>query len=422
MAFYLGTTKVVDTTASPGVFPIPVGTGTYGTGVDQGAALYNNGTNAYFAYPGNTYSTVGGTFETRSIFTHGFICGGYKNSNPWRTVHKTWHMTDTTYSVGEQLQMSVAYCDGSFSDYNGYIFGVGGQGAYSQTGSINLHTGISRNRMSQISSGGITGLFGMDGLSSFYGYGSSDSPASTGQKGQDNPATQSMPYGGAAAQPATPEDIYIAAGVGGWAMNVTRDACGSGVNQMGQEGYITGGNSSVTNRLHFGTEIMYTTTDSGIAGNYATAAHGQTAAFFNCGGSKKYITYSNQAWTSYSSTQSTDGQGKYLSTKKTWHYIGQGTNTSSRYITKFSETTISDVTTTLDRGFIAGEENNQMGQEWGYCLGQYDGQQNNKSHKMTYSNDTVTVLGAAGRPKGHYGMSSAAGMSAAATITSAYAV
>ena len=422
MAFYLGTTKVVDTSASPGVFPLPAA-----SGVDRGTALYNNGTNAYFAYPGNTYSTVGGTFETRSIFTHGFMAGGYKNSNPWRTVHKTWHMTDVTYSVGEQLQMPAAYCDAVFSDYNGYVFGVGGQGSYSQTGSINLHTGISRNRMSQISGGGITGLYGNNDQSLPYGYGSSDTPASPGQVGQDNPAIQSVTYGAAAANttvgtPAVATDIYLASGVGGWAMNVARDALGGGVNQMGQEGYITGGGSSVTNRLHFGTEIMYITTDSGIGGNYATAAHGQTSAFFNCGGSKKYITYSNQSWTSYSSTQGTDGQAKYLSTKKGWHYIGQGTNTSSRYITKFNETTISDVSTSIDRGFTAGEENHQMGQEWGYCLGQYDGQQNNKSHKMTYATDTVTVLGPAGRPKGHYGMSSAAGMSAAASITSAYAV
>jgi hypothetical protein len=417
MAFYLGSTKVL-ASDNTGVFPIP-----QSNGYDRGTSIYNNGTSAYFAYPGNPNETIGGTFETRSILTHGFVCGGYKNSNPWRTVHKCWHATDITFSCGEQLSASMAYGDACFSDYNGYIFGIGGQGSYAQTGSINLHTGQARNRLSNLNAGdgGSPGLFGSASMP--YGYGGNDANAASGagSAGQDDPARQSITYGTSAAN-TTDTDIYIASGVGGWAMNVQRDGCGAGTNQTGQEGYITGGGSTVTNRLHFGTEIMYTTTDSGMSGNYGSAAHGQYDAFFNCGGTKKYITYSNQTWYAYTSTQSTDGHGKWLSTKKGWHYQGQGGNTSSRYFTKFSESTRADISTTLDRGFNAGEENHHMGQDKGYCLGEYDGQQNNKSWYITYSNDTITLLGSAGRPKGHYGMSSAGSVSAAASVTSSRAV
>lgn len=431
MAFYLGSTKIVDTSASPGVFPLPVA-----SGLDRGAALYNNGANGFFAYPGNTNSVVGSGFELRSIFTHGFMCGGYKNSNPWRSVHKTWHATDVTYSVGEQLQLPVAYTDSLFSDYNGYVFGVttGFQGSSAVTSSINLHTGLSRNRISglntAVNAGGLQGMFGTSDGTVPYGYGSSDTstvvagqtaPPAGGMVGDDNPTQQGITYGVVAAQ-STTTTIWTASGVGGWNMQVERDACGGAVNQIGQEGYVTGGGSSTTSRMHFGTEIMYAGSDSGMAGNFATGAHGETRAYFNVAGTKKYLTYSTQIWATYTGTQGTDGQAKFLSTKKGWHYIGQGTNTSSQYITKMAESNGSDLTTTIDRGFNAGEENHQMGQEWGYCLGQYDGQQNNKSHKMTYSNDTVTTLGSAARPKGHYGMSSAGGMSAAASITSAYAV
>jgi hypothetical protein len=40
-----------------------------------------------------------------------------------------------------------------------------------------------------------------------------------------------------------------------------------------------------------------------------------------------------------------------------------------------------------------GEENYDMGQEHQYCLGQYDGAQNNRGHKFFYTTDTGYELG-----------------------------
>lgn len=399
MAFYVGTTKVIAADNS-GVFPIPSA-----DGKDRGTALYNNGTNAYFAYPGAPLAAIGTGFEFRSIFTHGFQAGGYKNSNPWRTVNKTWHSTDITMGLGEQLPFPAAYTDAAWSDYNGYVFGVGGQGAFSQTASINLHNGLSRSRRSGISGGGILGLFGNADGTIPYGYVGGD------------PLTEGVVYGAAATNPSG--DVYSASGVGGWSMHVARDQNATAVNQIGQEAFMTGGGSTSTNRLYFATEIMYTTTDSGMTG-VGSGAHGQTKGYFNCAGTKKSITYSNQTWATVTGTWGTDGYQKFLSTKKGWHYIGQGANVSSANFTKWSEVTEADVTTTLNRGFMLGEDNQQMGQDWGYCVGGHDGTQNNKTYKTIYATDTVVLLGAASRPKGHYGVSSGCCMSAAAAITAAY--
>jgi hypothetical protein len=49
-------------------------------------------------------------------------------------------------------------------------------------------------------------------------------------------------------------------------------------------------------------------------------------------------------------------------------------------------------------------------------LGQYNGQQNNWTTKTTYSTDAMATLGVAAQPKGHYGTSSGATSSAAASI------
>ena len=71
----------------------------------------------------------------------------------------------------------------------------------------------------------------------------------------------------------------------------------------------------------------------------------------------------------------------------------------------------------FNRSRRCGEENWEMGQDWGYKMGDYNGQQNNHVEKWTYSNDAIATLGSSARPKGHYGQSSAACSSAAASVT-----
>ena len=58
-----------------------------------------------------------------------------------------------------------------------------------------------------------------------------------------------------------------------------------------------------------------------------------------------------------------------------------------------------------------------MGQDWGYMLGNFNGQQNNMTWKYTYSTDAQTAMGFSTQPKGHFGQSSGACSSAAATVT-----
>ena len=201
-------------------------------------------------------------------------------------------------------------------------------------------------------------------------------------------------------------------------MSVSRDALGGGVEQIGQSGIITGGGSSVTNRLHFGTEVMYITGDSGMSGQHSTAASMELAAYFQVAASKKKYRFSDTSWQTFTSGH-TDGICKVLSTKLGHYYGGTGANvTLGQYKFRTSDETN---LTMADKVRAMGEENFQMGQDWGYCLGQYDNQQNNHTVKYVYSTDSQTTLGYASRPKGHIGQSSAAAFTAAASITSAYA-
>jgi hypothetical protein len=55
----------------------------------------------------------------------------------------------------------------------------------------------------------------------------------------------------------------------------------------------------------------------------------------------------------------------------------------------------------------SGEENFDMGQDHQYCMGMYDGAQNNRGHKWFYSSDSGYELGAGSIRTGVPGGSSA---------------
>ena len=345
----------------------------------RGSYLVSDGSNgAFWQYPGQTAQSTGvDSWRYRSLITHGYISGGYKGSQPWRSMNKTWHNNDTTMYTGEQVDRAAAYCDGTWSDFNGYIHGTVNSyaGNSSHTSSYNLHTGICRNQG--------------DGRFSQYSY---------GYEG-DNPRTV-MGYNV----------------TGGGQMNAGRNDCGCATAQKEQAGYITGGGSSTTNKLHFATEIMYNTNNSGDSGDFVAGCGMESRSYFSWrNSSQKYIQHSNDSWSNQGFAGNNRGWCKALPTKWGHFYIG----TSNNVTTPIRKVRGSDgaALSNYNRSRAAGEENMEMGQDWGYKLGDFDGQQNNHTEKWNYSNDSITTMGFATRPKGHYGQSSAACSSAAGAVT-----
>jgi hypothetical protein len=386
MAFKLSTTSVF-----PGIYNAPTATA-------GGTRLYSNGSTTYWNYPGETNTLINNaSFQYRSIITHGFLLGGYKNSNPWRSVNKTWHATDTTYYVGEQMDRAGGYFDGFWSDYNAYGLGTflnesftccSNSGGAVHTSSINLHTGSARTR----------------------GYGTfgSASAPNFGYIG-DNPTAQGVTYGSgyAAEGTATP-------GVGGWDMSVPRHTHGAITDQVSQKGYAIGGGYAAVDKMDFATEVMYTTTSAPFSSGSATGGMGQTYGWAVNSGTGYKLTLSNDSWVTWAQPGS-DGYRKFLCTKLGYFYIGTGSNVTLGWA-QVNDSTGASITTFNGISNV-GEENLEMGQSWGYMLGNYNGNQNNMTWKFTYSNNAVTALGTNSQPKGHNGQSSGFCASAAASVT-----
>ena len=355
------------------------GAGSQNPVISSSYYLPYTGTQDWIDENGNSVTyTIGSSFRYRSLFTHGFLIGGYRGSNPWRTVNQTYHATDITISRGDQLDRAASYVDGNFGDFNGYIYGTensyGGSGG--SVSSINLHTGTNRT-------------FGPNGTPG-HGDGYNTTPDSIGASmdtwdGTDDPGSVSA--------------------------------------QMQQIGYTGGGGPGSFQRLNFISE-MSTRLGGGFSNGNATGCQGETRGYiFGDNSNAKYITFTNESVSNYSlaSWGSNDGWKKNLSTKWGHCYHGAAANVTLPWI-KFNDLTATIIGSQFNQGDIAGgEENMEMGQDWGYQMGNYGGgpgnYQNNRTWKRFYSNDSDVVLGFKAEPKGHQGQSSGACVTGAFAVT-----
>jgi hypothetical protein len=382
MAFKTGSYVVVPT-ASDDAYGSALRSG---KGTDTGGSDPSTAGPAYWDYPGGPATTVSSGWRYRSLYTHGYMAAGYKGGNAWRCTNKTWLGTDTTVYCGEQLDREGSYLDGNFSDHNGYLQNNGMSGTGTNLSSYSLSNGQTRKITT-------TGGFSSSGVT--YGYVGND------------PKNEGLDYGGTG----------YSGDVGGWNFN---SGIGDSAGMAGiksQRGVFAGGGTTEVNNLHYPTEIMYTVTACPSSGRPATGAHGESSGWAMFSNNVKHaVTFSTHAWHSSGWGGSYgDGHCKCLSTKHGHHYLGSGNNVTTHQH-KFSDSNGSTVST-FAKVRSCGEENPMMGQDHGYQMGHYDGQQNNHTVKYVYTNDAQTTMGAACMPKGHYGTSSGCCATGAAQMT-----
>ena len=294
-------------------------------------------------------------FLFRSIYTRGYNSGGYKSSSPWKNTNRTVHSTDITTNLGDQLDYGASYVMGGYSDYNQYVYGVADSfsGASKHTSSVSMITEARRTH---------------------------------------NAA---------------------------WNLQTTRDEVGVLLSPTLVTAYLSAGGSTSTDKHNYVTEVMYAA-GSAPAGFLSGTSYGQTAAWQ--GATKGWLyqsgaanfTFSTETWASGGTSVGTDGWGKALSTKHGHAYVKNGGNIVTGAF-KLNDTTGAQMRTDLNFD-NSGEENYQTGQNWGYCVGHYNGVQNNNTYKVHFLTDVYTVMGADTQPKGHDGASSAACASASSLI------
>jgi hypothetical protein len=163
--------------------------------------------------------------------------------------------------------------------------------------------------------------------------------------------------------------------------------------------------SSATYEFDLVTETLGSNYGNNTGGQNWASSHENLGIFYGNGERNWY--FATRTMTTRSGTLvAGDGLQHTMQFKQGMHLAGREGNPS----TNWRQT---DMVTNISRDVLgakpaySGEENFSVGQDWGYCLGFYNGNHVNTTYKMIYSTSTGQTMGSATEPKGNGGNSSA---------------
>ena len=237
---------------------------------------------------GDTQTTnpFSNSFLYRTIYTKGYMSGGYRNSSPWRNINKTIHATDMTTNLGDKLVYNSSYIGGGFSDYRTYVYPS--TGAVMGTGTIVESMSMSTEIMSSLDSA-----------------------------------------------------RYL---------KTSRTDCEALMTPSLTSAYIVGGGSTTVDRHNYTTDTMFdagTAPASPLGGGTAGGLgvlFGQFRAWISQGAGSSF-TWATETWATGGMSWATDGQPKGLSSKHGHGYGGIGSYPGSSFLYKFSESTGTNLAT-----------------------------------------------------------------------------
>lgn len=295
-------------------------------------------------------------FLLRNIITNGYVMGGYKDSTAWNNVNRIVASTDTTTNLGDgSMERSFNYKNGAVGKDHAFVFGAG-----------NAHATNSN----------ITTAFNMRTETKYVGQSKFNMINSRGHFGVVFKETELA--------------------------------------------WIVGGEVAAIEEFNFYNEAIISSFGSGFAGDAGASSGGpwgmsaeRYGIWYNGTNSQNfdYATRTNSARDASSLQPGAHYQQKSLQSKLTSCYAGHEGSWSGGYNLRrnnmITNTTTQPAITKAPNSTSCGEENYTMGQDWMYCLGQYNGLQNNISFKFTYATEVGASGSATMEPKGKNGLSSA---------------
>ena len=297
-----------------------------------------------------------GPWKYRTIITTGYALGGYKSGTPWKNVCRMMHSTDTCTNLGDMLSYAGSYTSGNCSLTHAWLYSSDGvhPGFSSQTVSINMAT------ESNNSYGGGTNM----------------------QTGRGDSAAMFKEH-------------YF--------------------------GYIASGGSNYTDTHNLTTGTMYTTNQ--YSGGFTWASNDNSSGFSgeNAGYcwdqsyGRKAIYDTDTSISTFAAQNSgtkwaNGGQQKGICSKYGKSYCGnEGSYAGGYTLRRWQESNDTNIGNVSKPHGNCGEENFDMGQDWQYMMGMYDGLQNNKGWKFSYATDSGSQLSGGSLRSGQPGSSSGHG-------------
>lgn len=332
MALFNGTNVVADTT---GLRMSRFSTANRPASPVTGQVIWNTTTKRLEMYDGSYWKTVSDNvrpFLYRTVITTSYVAGGYQNSSPWTNVNRMAHATDICTNLGNLLPEAATYCSGANNLTKAFIWG------------------------------------------SSSGFGGSS----------NNVATFSM---------ATETNSGLLSGI----LRGTRDDAGT-VFKEHYFAYIGGGGTGDIDVFNLTTESMYRNNIGGdVDGNSGSGMSDEWAGYLYTDGGSWKLNFSTTVAYEVTDTniRGAHSQQKGINSKLNRGYAGnEGSYNGGYNLRRFNFVTDVQYGTSSKPIANCGEENFDMGQDKQYCMGNYDGAQNNRGWRYNYASESGYELGA----------------------------
>ena len=297
-------------------------------------------------FPPNRYMAGSGgpvSFLLRQVITKGYVLAGYRNSQPWTSVNEVTHSTDITIDLGGPLNNSTAYPGGMADDTFAYLL---------KANNLVGGSGTNVNKYNMRTNVSVIGP---------------SSPYNVGNAGTIMHKEQDYAYG----KPADGSAAIMK-------FNFTTQSW------MSSLGASYGNNSQTMSAFYHEKVGYHYGDDNGVKLTFATESQAQ------------------------SPINGVHGQQKAISSKLERLYAGnEGSYNAGYNLRRFAVATETNIGTVSKPIGNCGEEDFDMGQGHQYMLGNYNGEQNNRSWRFNYATDSGFEGGATMQSKGVPGRSSA---------------
>jgi hypothetical protein len=292
----------------------------------------NNGDNGWVRVSSQVNSNVG--FKFRQIIAVSYLAGGYKNSSPWKNVHKTINATDQTTHIGELLDFPASYTSGACSRYIFFVWSVNEDNAFKGPAD---NVGIRTSAINMAN---------------------------------DTKYTHQLKFN----------------------ITIPRGDLGT-MHKETEFSYMFTGGSSTVEKFDLSNETIMTgfnlTTINGGDGGGAFSDENFGYGWTTGAGIK--MSFASETFTS-SAQWGAHSQQKGISSKVGKGYAGNEGDYAGGYnLRRWSNANDTNIGNVVKPHPNCGEENFTLGQDHQYMLGNYDGQQNNTSWKFFYATDTGTT-------------------------------
>jgi hypothetical protein len=318
-------------------------------------------------------------FLTRQTITTGYVMGGYQNSSPWRNVNRMVHATDVCTNLGDLLSYAGAYTSGACSISKGFLWSTDNSfpGSSTTTSAFNLAAettaGTSSSWNLKVGREDPATIFNQLEWAFIVG-GANRNDVEQFNLTNETMLTQVSPASGFGLTYTSYYDSTASAGISGE-----------------EHAYVYGSNGA--GKFVFSTGMAYNI----VSGAYIATPPDDRIT--------------NNLFRIYAPNKpgdlTTHAQQKGINSKIGRGWFGnEGSYNGGYNLRRIQFSTDSSLGTVAKPIGNSGEENFDMGQTKQYMLGCYDGAQNNRTWRFTYSTESGSELGAGSTRTGVPGGSS----------------